>query len=346
MPSDNNIRQIIRRSNIGIAVSFGVVMFTCQLRAQVMQTLDQLTAKADALYQGGNSDAAIAEYNRVLAFNLNAAQASIVLLRRGNCYYAKHDLDRAIADFDQSIRLNPRNSAAYDNRALALEARGDWDDARKDYNESLRLNPRNASAYLNRAGLFYEEGDFDLALRDYAKALTLNPRLPEAHAGRSLVYVWRKQPRKALTEANAAIAIAPYEVPGYGSRAEAYSQMGRYADAETDLMRVLKTKNYDSKTGLYSLAWLRATCPDARFRNGAEALEAAQKRCDPLNFYSYACLDLLGVVHAELGNFDRATSYEIQALEKAPPHHPIVADMKKRLELFKKHKPYRDEPLR
>ena len=39
---------------------------------------------------------------------------------RGAAYYAKGDLDRAIADYDEAIRLDPKEAIAYNNRGVAL----------------------------------------------------------------------------------------------------------------------------------------------------------------------------------------------------------------------------------
>lgn len=330
-------------SIVCVVVGIVAILFPNTFAATVVKTLNQLTAKADRAYEAGNSDAAITEYNRVLALNLTPAQASVALMRRGNCYEAKHDLERAIADYDQALRLDPKNAAAYDNRAIALEARGDRDDAIKDYNEALRLTPRNATAYLNRAGLFLEDGDLSRALDDYTKALTINGQLAEAHCGRADIYLWREQPSKALVEADAAIAADAHAICGYSSRAHAYVALGRYVDAQTDVEKALKVKTYDPTLAFSALAWFRATCPDAHFRNGKQALEAARKRCQPSNYFNYFCLDLLAVAYAEVGDFDQAVSYETQALEKAPPHGPRFLKMKKRIELFKQHQPYREE---
>jgi tetratricopeptide (TPR) repeat protein len=44
---------------------------------------------------------------------------------RGFAYYLSHDYRRALADFDQAIRLNPKYVNAYQNRALARKATGD-----------------------------------------------------------------------------------------------------------------------------------------------------------------------------------------------------------------------------
>jgi len=49
--------------------------------------------------------------------------------------------ERAIADFDQAIRLNPRYAAAFYNRALVHLDAGDKELAIADYRQALTLNP-------------------------------------------------------------------------------------------------------------------------------------------------------------------------------------------------------------
>ena len=301
-----------------------------------------MTAKGDADLLAGNLDAAIAEFNRIIALNLTPQQASLAVMRRGTCYYAKHDLDRAIRDYDQALRLDPRNAAAYDNRANALEARGDISDAIKDYNESLRLNPRNPFAYLNRGSFLTEQGDFAGALADYAKALAINPREEAAHVGRAKIYLMRCKREEALKEANAAIAIAPGQAPVYSCRASVYMELRRYKEAEADIKKAMQLKYYDPTAALTLFAWLRATCPDPHFRNGKQALEVARQRCQSTNFHQ--CLETLAAAYAETGDFDQAAKYETQAIEETPSRHPMFSEMKERLELYKNRKAFRDEP--
>jgi tetratricopeptide (TPR) repeat protein len=312
----------------------------------VTQSFREITAKADADFSAGRLDAALEGYNHIIALNLPPRLASVAVMKRGTCYYARHNIERAIADYDQALRLDSKNAAAYDNRGTALDARGDWEDALKDYNESMRLNPRNADVYINRGTVLLENGDLNGAFADYTKALTLNPREEYAHAGRTEFYLRQNEPEKALKEANAVISIAPGEGLGYHRRACAFMALGKYAQAEADIKTALRLKNYDPKTPLSLLAWFRATCPDPRFRNGKQALEIARQNCLSTNFFGYACLDTLAAAYAEVGDFEQALNYQTQALEKAPSHFPQLRDMKERLELYKKQKPYRDEPER
>ena len=70
---------------------------------------------------------------------------------RGLAYQAKGDYDRAIADYDQVIRLNPEAIHAYNNRGVAYNAKGDHHRAIANLDQAIRLNPENDKAHNNRA---------------------------------------------------------------------------------------------------------------------------------------------------------------------------------------------------
>ena len=53
----------------------------------------------------------------------------------------KHDLDRAIADFTDAIRLDPNDADAYYARGLAFSTNGDRDHAVADLSEAVQLRP-------------------------------------------------------------------------------------------------------------------------------------------------------------------------------------------------------------
>ena len=59
----------------------------------------------------------------------------------GAAYGNKGEYDRAISDFTEAIRLDPKLASAYYNRGIAYENKGEHDKAIADYTEAIRLEP-------------------------------------------------------------------------------------------------------------------------------------------------------------------------------------------------------------
>ena len=56
----------------------------------------------------------------------------------------------AISDYDEAIRLDPKDAIAYNNRGLAKSELGKYLEAISDYDEAIRLDPKDAAARTNR----------------------------------------------------------------------------------------------------------------------------------------------------------------------------------------------------
>ncbi len=53
----------------------------------------------------------------------------------------KGDLDRAIADYDQAIKLNPNDAAALLNRGAAKKQQGDQSGGEADIAAAIKIDP-------------------------------------------------------------------------------------------------------------------------------------------------------------------------------------------------------------
>ncbi|MGB8618544.1 MAG: tetratricopeptide repeat protein, partial [Pseudolabrys sp.] len=80
---------------------------------------------------------------------------------RGNAYVAKGEYDRAVQDYDQSIKLNPNYSRTFNNRGVAYQKKGEYDLAIKDFDEAIRLNAEYANAFANRAQTYQHKGEYE-----------------------------------------------------------------------------------------------------------------------------------------------------------------------------------------
>ena len=131
----------------------------------------------------------------------------------------------------------------------------------------------------------------------------------------------------------------------YNVRAEFWYHWGDYDRAIADFNKALEI-DQRSDYAYNGLAWLLATCPDARYRNGAKAVELAQ---EALELNRSACwLDTLAAGYAEAGKFEDAITTQEKAIalhekEGFTKNHIDKHKLIERLNYYKAHKPWREK---
>jgi tetratricopeptide (TPR) repeat protein len=91
--------------------------------------------------------------------------------------HREHQWEAAIAQLDEAIRLNPKNTKAYFLRAEARDNNAQPYLAIADYSQVIYHDPDSAAAYLSRGKLYRSRGFADKALHDLTQAIRLEPRL-------------------------------------------------------------------------------------------------------------------------------------------------------------------------
>ena len=88
--------------------------------------------------------------------------------------------DKAIADLDKAIDLNPKQFKAHVNRGAVYATKGRLDEAIADYNEAEKLRPTDPEPFYRRGLAYRQKGEIAKARADLKKALRLMPHFPEA----------------------------------------------------------------------------------------------------------------------------------------------------------------------
>ena len=99
----------------------------------------------------------------------------------------KGDFERALAEFSDSIALDPKAAPLLVARGAVYSAMGRNVAAIDDFSVALRQNPEDASVLGQRAEAYVKQRQYDLALRDLDAALSLDPRNPDFLQLRSVV---------------------------------------------------------------------------------------------------------------------------------------------------------------
>lgn len=133
----------------------------------------------------------------------------------------------AIGAYTQSIKADPKFTAAYFGRGVAYNASipPEPDPAIADFSMVIGLDPRSGAAYEKRAGTYYEKaghdrrygftnfasGNSELAIADYDKAIEIGPPTVGLYRGRSAVYESVGRREDAIADLRKALTLGPDE---------------------------------------------------------------------------------------------------------------------------------------
>ena len=141
--------------------------------------------------------------------------------RRGQRDAVKGDYDKAINDFTEVIRLDPKHAGALNDRCWVRAITGDLAQALKDCNEALRIAPNYADALDSRGLINLKIGMLKEAIADYDAALVRDPKHATSLYGRGIAKTRNGDVDGGKRDIDAAKAIQATiadEFAGYGVR--------------------------------------------------------------------------------------------------------------------------------
>ena len=113
----------------------------------------------------------------------------------GDCKQTK-DEDLSIAGCTVIIESGTQSKTnlarAYYDRGVAHAQKGQHDLAIADYDRTIAINPKNADAYGNRGAIYNSKGQYDRAIADYDRAIALNPKYANMYGNRAIAYYYLK----------------------------------------------------------------------------------------------------------------------------------------------------------
>jgi len=157
-----------------------------------------------------NPDLAIKHCTRAIdSGKLTPAERAQAHQSRGVEFAGRNDYDRAIADYDAALRINPKLAEALHNRGIAWAHKGDPDRAIADFDAALRLNPKDPGTLHSRAVELTVKGEYARALADYDAVLRLDPKASGINFSKARTYFYSADYARAAEEFERAFKLEP-----------------------------------------------------------------------------------------------------------------------------------------
>ncbi len=278
-------------------------------------------------------------WNRALACTSDNDTAHYNL---GTGFLQKGRLDEAMAHYQKTLEANPEYADAHINLGRALLQKGLPDEAISHYRKAIDIKPRYAEAHYNLGIALLQKEQVDEAIAHYRKALEINPAYADAqnNLGSALIRTGRVDEGIRLFEE--VLRSDSGNAKAHNNLAAALVQKGRIAEAVAQYDKVLEI-DPDHIKACNGLAWLLATSPEAAVRNGARAVQLAERANRLTGGSNPLMLRTLAAARAELGKFDDALQSAQRALELATAqgNEELVGVLRSQIEIYKSGQPLR-----
>ncbi|MDR3714525.1 MAG: tetratricopeptide repeat protein [Puia sp.] len=247
---------------------------------------------------------------------------------RGNDYVKSYNFSDAVANYDEAIRLNPREPVYYANRAYAkyygLEK---YDEALADYDMAIRYKPNEPTYYNSKGIIYYNQRKYAEAIRNYTLAINLDPKNAVMLNNRAGCEYLLKEYENAISDLDQIIRLDPSNMNHYNDRGNNKYSLGHYEDAIPD----------------YTMAINLAPKEAVLYANRAGAKFAAGRYEDAIPDYDQALylspgndawLNTRGVSKNALGHYDEAIVDYTLAINKNAKNADYFANRGRAKELL------------
>ena len=220
----------------------------------------------------------------------------------------------------------------------ALGAAGQVDAALRRYDGAVALWPAYSEAETNAGNLLFQSGKATEALLRYDRAIALRADNAEAHSNRGAALVRLGRLDEAVAALTEALRIDP-------RRSEAYNNLG--IALQITVLREGHARNPSHAGMTARLAFLLATAPDRRLRDGRRARDLAEEAVRATSRRDAAALDALAAALAETGDTAQASRVagEAERVAAASGQPDLAAAIRARRDGYDRGRPYRGDTV-
>lgn len=274
-------------------------------------------------------------------------------LRVCSQFIDQNEIERGINYLQLSVKLDKESGrsrvdgAILGDRFLVLatllreqkQSEGAW----RAYQEAKAMNPRDYRVRFDSGTFLEERGQWAEAAGEYQAALGISPDDFEATLRLGLAKLRLGQVPEAISNLERARVIRPKVALVHFHLANAKQQRGDFVGALA-AFREAATLDPTMILAANNAAWIMSTHPEAKLRNGKEALALAEGACERTQHRDPNLLSTLAAAQAEVGFFEQAAKTTEEAITLLKDD-PKAARLRERLALYQSAKPYRDPAL-
>ncbi|MFK7911312.1 MAG: tetratricopeptide repeat protein [Akkermansiaceae bacterium] len=292
---------------------------------------------ANILNGQGRVSSAIEHYQNALKLDPDFANAhkNLAITFQGRGRFVE-----AISHFQEAIRIDPDAASPHLGLGQIAKALGKPDDAINYFETALMIDPKYAEAHGKLAIVLQEQSKIELAIGHFQKALKLKPELTEARFNLANALHQQGNVKEAVGFYRQVLTNMPSHPMVMTRLGDGYRDLGDADKAIQQYSNVLKLKP-EFPPAMNGLAWIRATHPEAKWRDGKQAVALAERCVKITQMKFIPAMNTLAAAYAEMRRFDDAISWQKNVIEKSPEGQ--TTELKKRLKLFQQGMPYREK---
>jgi tetratricopeptide (TPR) repeat protein len=244
--------------------------------------------------------------------------------------------------FAAVLAINPSYAGARVGLAGALEEQGQFAEAQRHYEEALRLEPNSPELFNHLGRVLQRQQQLDESLAYFDRALQLHPDSADTWNNKGVALEQLGRLEEARQCYRRSVELNPEQLLFHCNLAHALEESGHHEEASAEYAAAFRLYPSWPQAALQE-AWNLATRPEARQRNGRQALRIAKQACQATNFALPQGLDVLAAAYAERGQFADAAKWQRQALKLLPDDLPaeVRKGVEERLHLYESRKPFR-----
>jgi serine/threonine-protein kinase len=226
-----------------------------------------------------------------------------------------------LAEYQKSVTIYPDYADAQRELAILLAKAGRLSDAAVHFEKAIQLDPHNSWAHYDLGLVFLKMGRVSDAVPSYLKAVEAEPQRASYKDDLNVLLFSGNTEAGVVSNFLATVRSDP---AGFGSLFEA---------VQFDTNHVALVNN---------MAWVFATNPDPKLRNGKYAVRLATRACEMTGFQTNYCVETLAAAYAEDSRFDEAIASAQLACSLTSPagEAELLKQYQALLELFRSHQRY------